>query len=76
MSIITFDRMPRTASAGKRPAAKHPGFWARFFDRLIEARQRTAMREIRRHHFLLPRELDNAGWKVGERSEDSLPFRR
>jgi hypothetical protein len=75
MSIITIDRTPHPATTGKQPAAKHPGFWARFFDRLIEARQQAAMREIRRHRFLFPREFDNAGWKLSERSEDSLPFR-
>jgi hypothetical protein len=72
MSIITFDRMPR-ATSGKRPVAKHPGFWARFYDRLIEARQRKAMIEIRRHRFLLPH--DHAAWQAIERGEDSLPFR-
>ena len=44
--------------------------------RLIEARQRQIMNEIRRHAVLLPHELEQAGWKVTERSEDSLPFRR
>lgn len=29
--------------------AKKPGFWARFYARLIEARMRAAEREIARH---------------------------
>ena len=28
------------------------------------------------HTALLPHELEQAGWKITERSEDSLPFRR
>ena len=72
MSIITFDRMPSTA-ANKRPVAKHPGFWARFYDRLIEGRQRAAMKEIRRHRFLLPH--DHAAWRIDEHGNE-LPFGR
>ena len=34
------------------------------------------MDELYRHSHLLPRELEQAGWKIGERSEDSLPFVR
>jgi hypothetical protein len=49
---------------------------ARAFARLVEARQRQAMEEIRRYLPLLPHELEQVGWKVGERSEDSLPFVR
>ena len=78
MSIVTYDRMP--AECGATPAAarpgKRPGLFARLFNRLIEARQRQVMNEIRRHTVLLPHELEQAGWKITERSEDSLPFRR
>jgi hypothetical protein len=73
MSIVTFDRMPRP-TADKRPAAKQPGFWARFYARMIEGRQRAAMKEIYRHRFLLPN--DHAAWRLNERGEDSLPFGR
>ena len=46
------------------------------FARLIEARQKQAMQELRRHGLQLPRELEEAGLKIGERNEDSLPFVR
>jgi hypothetical protein len=49
---------------------------ARAFARLVEARQRQAMEEIRRYGIVLPRELERVGWKSSERSEDSLPFVR
>jgi hypothetical protein len=72
---ITYDRMP--AECGAAPiAARRPGLFARLMARLIEARERQAMNEIRRHAVLLPHELEQAGWKVTEKSEDSLPFRR
>jgi hypothetical protein len=45
--------------------------------RMIEARQRQAMAEVRRYGIILPRELEErADWKAGGRSEDSLPFTR
>src|SRR5262245_45939551 len=71
MSTVTYD----VASAGKRANARQ-GWFARFFDRLIKARERQAADVIRRHRHLLPHELEEAGWKLGERSEDSLPFTR
>jgi hypothetical protein len=46
------------------------------FARLMEARRRQAFNELRRHGILLPHELEQAGWKITERSEDSLPFQR
>ena len=60
------------------PSAAKPrkGLFARLVARLIAARQRQAMDEIRRHGILLPHELEQAGWKITERSEDSLPFVR
>jgi hypothetical protein len=77
MSIIAFDRVPAgRTNTSAAPAAKK-GFWARVFDRFVEGRQRKAMEEVRRYHRqLLPRELDDAGWKTTECSKDSLPFVR
>jgi hypothetical protein len=77
MSIITFDRVPaRHVRVLAAPTVDKRGFWARTFDRFVEGRQRKARQELRRYHRqLLPRELDDAGWKTG-RSEDSLPFVR
>ena len=49
---------------------------SRFFASWIAARQHKATEELKRHGVLLPRELELAGWKINERSEDSLPFIR
>ena len=70
MSVATC----QTASAVHAPARKRPSVWSRFFARLIETRQRQAFRELKRHGLMLPSELEQAGWKLNERSEDSLPF--
>ena len=73
MSSITYDRV--VASAPK--AAKAPkGLLRRFFDLLIEARTRQAADVLRQHRHLIPQELEQAGWKISARSEDSLPFQR
>ena len=75
MSIVAFDRV----TAGAKPRIPVPtasqGFWARLFNRFVEARERRAMVEIRRYRHLLPRELDDAEWKSDQRC-DSLPFGR
>jgi len=78
MSTIAYDVAP-TARAGMpaaAPAAKRKGLFARIMARLIEVRQRQAMDEIRRHGLKLPLELEQAGRKINERNEDSLPFVR
>ena len=46
------------------------------YARFMEARQRQAMEELRRHGLRLPRELEEAGLKLNGRTEDSLPFVR
>jgi hypothetical protein len=81
MSTTTYDiasaarvETPTAATAQKRGGLK--GLLARAFARIVEARQRQAMEEIRRYLPLLPRELERVGWKNSERSEDSLPFVR
>ena len=78
MSITTFDRIavarPKVAAA---PAGARRGFWGRFLDRMIEARQRKAIEQIRRHHrFALPREFADPFGKAEQRSERPLPFVR
>jgi hypothetical protein len=79
MSIATYD----TASAVRTEAAptakgagRRPGLFARFYAALMEARRRQAFEELKRHGVMLPYELEQAGWKVNERSEDQLPFTR
>ena len=78
MSTLTYD-VACTAQAGSAdaPARKRrPGLFARILARMIESRRRQAMEELRRHGLRLPRELEEAGWKINERNEDSLPFVR
>jgi len=70
MSTITYD-IAATAQAAA-PVRKRKGLFARF----IEARQRLALQELARHGLHLPRELEEAGLKIGARNEDSLPFIR
>src|SRR3954463_9275605 len=72
MSTFTYD-VAATNQAGTpatAPVRKRKGLFARF----MEARQRQAIMELRRHGLQLPRELEEAGLKIGERNEDSLPF--
>ena len=78
MSTITYDASS-AAQAGApaaAPARKGLGLFARLMGRFMESRQRQAMAELRRHGLRLPRELEEAGWKINERNEDSLPFVR
>jgi hypothetical protein len=78
MSIMTFDA--GHAVAGEAPVAAQPAkqksWFARALARMVAARQRQAMAEVRRYGVVLPRELDRLDWQTGERSEDSLPFNR
>jgi hypothetical protein len=48
----------------------------RLFNRVMKHRQQQAMLELHRRGLMLPRELEQAGWKLNERNEDSLPFVR
>ena len=70
MSVIAYGL--GLARAAATPLRRRKGLFARF----IEARQRQALQELHRHGLRLPRELEEAGLKIGERNEDSLPFVR
>jgi hypothetical protein len=74
MSTITYDAAStgRTETTAVAPVRKRKGLFAR----IMEARQRQAMLELSRHGLRLPRELEEAGLKIGSRNEDSLPFVR
>jgi uncharacterized membrane protein len=74
MSTITYDiaTTARAATPTAAPVRKRKGLFARF----IEARQRLALQELARHGLRLPRELEEAGLKIGSRNEDLLPFIR
>jgi hypothetical protein len=74
MSSITYDvaATARSETPARAPVRKRKGLFARF----MEARQRQAVMELRRHGLHLPSELEKAGMKIGQRNEDSLPFVR
>jgi hypothetical protein len=72
MSTITYGTAIPAAAPTQTPAAKRPGLFARF----MAARQLQADAELRRHGLRLPRELEDAGFKLNSRNEDSLPFVR
>jgi hypothetical protein len=77
MSIATYDTASTAcaeAPASAAPARRRPGLLSRLYVGFIEARRRQAFQELKRHGVMLPSELEQAGWKINERSEDSLPF--
>ena len=77
MSTITSYSPAYGSRTGTAAEPKRSSLLRRFFDRLIEARMRKADEFIRQNQHLIPRELeDQAGWRVTERNEDSLPFIR
>ena len=78
MSTMTYDAAPtaRAATPTAAPSLQRKGLFARIVAGMIEARRKQAIEEMRRHGLKLPDELEQAGWKINERSEDSLPFVR
>jgi hypothetical protein len=77
MSTTTTYSLAYGALSHDKAAPERKGLLQRFVDRMIEARMRKAEQFTRRHSHLIPRELEEqAGWKITERSEDSLPFLR
>jgi len=76
MSSITYERSPRLRVSTSAAPKRQQGWLSAFYRRLIEARTRSAEAELRRHGLRLPDELEQAGWRINERSEDSLPFIR
>lgn len=76
MSTITTYSTGYGAAVEAQAKPKRASFLQRFLDRLVESRMRRAEEFLRHHHHLMPRELEDAGWKLTERTEDSLPFVR
>jgi hypothetical protein len=59
------------------PAQPKRGLLARFYDAMIEARMRQAMREIAMHRHLIPADiLKEAGYRATVTKDGSLPFTR
>jgi hypothetical protein len=71
-----YDTKVATRAKAAAPAEPKQRLFARLFQRMIEARQRQAERELHRHGLHLPSELEAAGRKISARNEDSLPFVR
>lgn len=63
-------------AVGVETTATGRGLLARFWDALIEAQMKRAMREIRMHRHLLPADLEIAGNRISYKNEDQLPFVR
>jgi hypothetical protein len=71
MSAFTYEAENSAAVAPKRR-----GLFARMLGALMESRMARAHEGIKHHSHLLPLELEQTGWKLSARSEDSLPFTR
>ena len=76
MSIATYETATAVHTKVATRTDKPLGLFARLYAGFIEARRRKAFEELKRHGVMLPFELEQAGWKVNERNEDSLPFTR
>jgi hypothetical protein len=75
MTAITFGaHAPAPTTKTEIGAAR--GFWARAWEAFVEARMRSAMRDIRMHRHLLPADLEIAGNRISYKNEDQLPFVR
>jgi hypothetical protein len=76
MNALTYDlRNAATAAPPAKTAKPVKGFWARFYDALVEARMRQAEREIRMHLHLVPTALlKETGLAVRYQDADKLPF--
>ena len=57
--------------------APRRGFFARFYDALVEARMRQAMRELALHRHLIPENvLKEAGYTATVSNDGAYPFTR
>jgi hypothetical protein len=77
MSTLSHTYVPANSGRMARPSTKTPakhGFWSRLFKAVIDARERDVRLALQRRGVRLPTELEQAGWNVSPRNEDSLPF--
>ena len=67
-----------TRSAFPEPrTGRGPGFWARLFDAIAEARLPAAIRELNRHRNLVPEDILKRSGSSATLNDDSrLPFTR
>jgi hypothetical protein len=74
MTAATFHT--RTAFPDARTEPR-PGFWARLFEAMADARLRAAVRELERHRHLVPEDLLKKYGYTGTLNDDSrFPFTR
>ncbi len=74
MSTVTFHLSPPLAEARTAP---RKSLLKRFFDAMIEARMRQAMREIAMHRHLVPQDtVRQAGYAPTQTTDGVLPFVR
>ena len=74
MSIMTLYAPPTPSKRAKAKARK--GWFARFCDRMYEARMNKARDVFQQHVHLLPADLQRAAIKLSARNEHTLPFVR
>ena len=69
--------LPLSPSLPSTPAASERSLVIRFFDALMEARMRAALREIARHRHLVPEDVVKAAGYQPTRADDAAyPFTR
>ena len=72
MAVATL-RMP--ASLPETGKASTRGLLARFYDAVVEARMRAAVREIAMHRHLIPADvLQKSGYTATLRDDSAFPF--
>jgi hypothetical protein len=77
MAAITYgSHAPAHSAIAETKSAPKPGFFARVWNAMIEARMKQAMTELRLHSHLLPAEYEIAGNKVTPKNEDQISFAR
>jgi hypothetical protein len=70
-TLPLFTRLPAAQSKPKK------GLLARFFDAMVEARMRQAMREIAHHRHLIPEDLlKKYGYTATLDNDSAFPFTR
>ncbi len=73
MSAVTYgERFGSAAGEAAKPSKK--GWFARAFDRLMEARMEHARAEVERHLRYLPYSLDEEGNRLVKRGRGDMPF--
>jgi hypothetical protein len=74
MSTATLQLHSPLARAREKRAK---GFFSRFYDALIEARMRQAMRELAMHRHLIPQDVvQETGYTATVTTDGVLPFTR